>query len=114
MSLSDLKGGMSVVLFNLNSGCTPCVEASGAIDSIGEGLNAADERFDVNLVQLLGEGGPSDFVRPASQMDAAAWASETGTTLPVLHGGRVFGMFTVRWMSADFWVPAFGFWIRMG
>ena len=107
VSLSDLKSGMGVVLFNLNAWCPPCIDASEAIDSVGESLNSADERFDVNVVQLLGEGGPPDFVKPASQQDATEWATETGTTLPVLHGAGVWDIHSALNVGGFFGAPAF-------
>ena len=88
VTLSDLLGTMTVVMFNTHDWCPPCVVAAENSEALWWELRERDDRYDVSFVQLLYQGADweTDEESPADQDDAAEWASRFGITHPVLHG----------------------------
>ncbi len=108
-SLSSLLGGMSVVVFTGGDWCPLCGEFADQADALLAGLNMADGRYDVQMVQLLlsGERGS----QAADQAYATTWAETHGVTHPVLYGqsaGQFANFyFSARQAAGEWVVPSY-------
>ncbi len=83
ITLSDMQGDMLVILINMGGWCHVCFQSTENATALIEQMEALDDRYNVNFVEVLGSDDTWEGV--ANQTYAMNWSVEYNTSHHILH-----------------------------